>query len=86
MNINSNVNDVVRAVLNSLIFFCEKILHTTKAQKYKDATEQKHQITNKQTKIKNELKKYLRGKKSLICLFALLCKIKNRKKRKVPTM
>ena len=37
----SNVNEVIRSVLNSL-FFYEKISHAPKAQKYKDATKQKH--------------------------------------------
>ena len=37
----SNVNEVIRAVLN-FIFFYEKIWHAPKAQKHKYATEQKH--------------------------------------------
>ena len=40
-NLSSNVNKVIRAVLDSL-FFYEKISHASKAQKPKDATEQKH--------------------------------------------
>ena len=46
----SNVNEVIRTVLNSLFFFFyEKILHAPKApkapkaQRHKDATEQKHE-------------------------------------------
>ena len=66
-----------------------------KAEKQKDATEQKLKNANKRTKIKNALKKNLRGGKSLIRLFAFLCflgarrkrqqKKEGRKKRKVPT-
>ena len=32
-NSSSNINEVIRAVLNSLLFFYEKICHTSKAQK-----------------------------------------------------
>ena len=32
-NSSSNINEVVRAVLNSLLFFYEKICHAPKAQK-----------------------------------------------------
>ena len=40
-----------------------------KHQKHKNITKQKHKNANKQTKIKNGLKKHLSGKKSLIHLF-----------------
>ena len=40
---------------------------------HKNRTKEKHKIANKRTKIKNALKKHLRGKKSLIRLFAYLC-------------
>ena len=33
MNFSSNVTEVIRAVLNSLLFFYKKILHALKAQK-----------------------------------------------------
>ena len=40
---SSNVNEVIRAVLNSLFFFFyKKISHAPKVQKHKDATKQKH--------------------------------------------
>ena len=42
---SSNVNEVIRAVLNSLIFFMKRFRphkKHQKHQKYKDATEQKH--------------------------------------------
>ena len=41
-----------------------------KAQKHRNATRQNHKNANKEAKIKNALKKHLRGKKSLIRLFA----------------
>ena len=79
MNFSSNINEVIRAVLNFLLFFYEEISHAQisikkhkKAQKstktYKKAPKvQKHnqakvQNANKRTKIKNALKKHLRGK------------------------
>ena len=45
--------------------------HQKAPKSTKSITKQKHKNTNKQTKIKNALKKYLSGKKSLIHLFAL---------------
>ena len=62
--------EVIRAVLNSF-FFTERF-HTH--QKHKSIKTQPSKSTKsyKQTKIKNALKKDLRGKKSLICLFAFL--------------
>ena len=74
---NSNINEVIWTVLNSLFIFYEKILHAQKApkstkknkkhQKHKDATKQKHKNANKRTKTKN----------ALICVF-VLAKKKNR--------
>ena len=55
---SSNINEVIRAILN---FFIQEF-HKQKAQN-----------AYKQTKIKNALKKHLRGKQSLIHLFAFLC-------------
>ena len=43
------------------------------AQKAQKRNQAKAQNANKRTKIKNALKKHLRGKKSLIRLFAFLC-------------
>ena len=77
---SSNINEVIQTVLNFLLFFYKKILHAQRSTKnhqkhkqHKNTTKQKHKNANKQTKIKNALKKYLRGKKSLIRLFAFLC-------------
>ena len=68
-----NVNQVIRAVLNSLIFLQKDFTHTrTHTHTH---THTKAQNTHKQTKIKkaafNDLKKHLREKKSLICSFVL---------------
>ena len=76
---SSNINEVIKTVLNFLLFFYEKILHAPKstkkhqkaqkaprAQKHQKAqklNQTKAQNTNKQTKIKNALKKHLSGKK-----------------------
>ena len=56
---SSNINEVIRAVLNSLFnFFLQKDFARTKStKKHKDATKQKHKNANKQTKTKNALKK-----------------------------
>ena len=75
---SSNINYVIRAVLNFLLFFYKEIFaqkstkgtkitkthqKAQKAPKHKNATKHKHKIANKQTKIKSTLKKYRRGKK-----------------------
>ena len=82
MNFSSNINEVIRAVLNFLLFFYEEISHAQistkkhknaqkRTKKHKKAQKapkvQKHnqakvQNANKRTKIKNALKKHLRGK------------------------
>ena len=76
-NVCSSINEVIKTVLNFLLFFYEKILHapksTKKYKKHKNITKQKYNNANKRTKIKNMLKKHLRGKKSLIRFFAFLC-------------
>ena len=89
ITISSNVNEVIRAVLNSLYFFCKKIFHAPKvpkapkapkAQKQKDTTEQKLK-TLSANKIKKWIKKHLRRKKvtySLICVFVLFVCAKKR--------
>ena len=86
---SSNVNEIIRAVLNSLIFFFfyKKILHAAKAQKHKDGTKQENK-TLQANKNEKCAQKHLRGKKSHIRLFVFLCarRKENRKKRKVPTM
>ena len=77
---SSNINEVIQTVFNFLLFFYEKILHAQRStknhqkhKKHKNATKQKHKNANKQTKIRNMLKKHLRGKMSLIRLFTFLC-------------
>ena len=76
-NVCSSINEVIKTVLNFLLFFYEKILHapksTKKHKRHKNLTKQKHKNANKRTKIKNMLKKHLRGKKSLIRFFVFLC-------------
>ena len=82
--ISSNINEVIRTVLNFLFFFLTKRFRThqkvpkstkstkkhQKHKKHKNVTKQKHKNTIKRTKIKNAIKKW---KKSLIRLFAFLC-------------
>ena len=82
---SSNVNEVIRAVLNSLYFFTKRF---RTHQKHKSINTQSSKSTKryKRTKIQNALKKHLRGRKSLICLFAFLCFLcarrkENRKKK-----
>ena len=58
----SNINEVIRAVLNFLLLFTKTFYTHQKAQKRNQA---KAQNANKQTKIKNALKKYLSGKSDL---------------------
>ena len=73
-HLSSNVNEVIRAVLNSLFFFTKRFDTHQKHQKHKDATKQKHKrLQAKKKQKQNAPKKYLRGKKSLIRLFAFLC-------------
>ena len=72
----SNKNEVIKTVFNFLFFFFMRAFYTHKKhQKAQKALKiQKHKQTHKnannQTKIKNALKKYLSGKRSLIRLFA----------------
>ena len=66
---SSNKSEVIKAVLNLL----QDYTLTKKHQKHKNATKLKHKNVNKRTKIKNALKKHLRGKKSLIGVFAFFC-------------
>ena len=88
MNFSSNINEVIRAVLSSFFlrkeFACTKSTKSSKKhqkpQKLRNATKQKYKNANKQTKIKNALKKHLRWKKSLTHLFAFLCFLCKRRK------
>ena len=55
IGISSNINEVVRAVLNFLLFFYKKILHAQKIiKKYKKA--QEHKSTKKHQKQENTTK------------------------------
>ena len=76
--VSSNINEVIRAVLNP--FFYKKILHAPKAQNHKNSTKQKHKNANKQSKIKNKLKKGGKVTYSLICVSVLFVRAKKRKK------
>ena len=66
--ISSNVNEVIRAVLNSLFLFCKKILHAQKAQKARGRNQAKAQNATKYggptTPIKTLL--YIRTKTSFL--------------------
>ena len=81
--VSSNINEVIRAVLNPLFFFYKTILHAPKAQNHKNATKQKHKNANKRTKIKNVLKK---GEKAYLrfCAFCALEEKKIEKRKKSP--
>ena len=78
----------------TLYFFHEKILHAPKASKASKAPKAQRRNQAKAQNATNEQKlkmhKHLRGKKSLIDLFAFLrflcARKENRKKRKVSTM
>ena len=49
-NLSSNINEVIRAVLNPLLFFYEKILHSPKHQKHKKALNASTAQKKKKTK------------------------------------
>ena len=49
-NLSSNTNEVTRAVLNPLLFFYEKILHSPKHQKHKKALNASTAQKKKKTK------------------------------------
>ena len=51
MNFSSNVTEVIRAVLNSLLFFYKKILHALKAQKASKASKAPKSQKHNQTKV-----------------------------------
>ena len=77
MNFSTNINEVIRTVLNFLLIYFSlkkdfvRTKSTKKYQKYKKAQQaqkapkntEKHKNANKRTKIKNALKKHLSGKK-----------------------
>ena len=78
--LSSDINEVVKTVLNFLLFFYVKILHapksTKKFKKHKSITKR----TNKRTKNENTLKNYLRGKSHLSAYLRICaCEKKNRR-------
>ena len=85
-HISSNVIEVIRAVLNSLLFiffFYKKILHAPKApkvQKHKDTTKQKHKMlqVNKNKKMCLKISKGEKVSCLLICVFVLFVHVKKR--------
>ena len=68
-SVSSNINEVIRSVLNFLFFFMirshkyKKALKALKAPKSIKHNQAKAQNANKRIKIKNALKKHLSGKK-----------------------
>ena len=70
---SSNINAVIRAILNVLFFCLRKDFARTKSIKKTKKKNTTQKNANKRIKIKNVYKKHLRGKKSLIRLFAFLC-------------
>ena len=71
---SSNINEVIRAVLNPLLFFCEKISHEPKALKALKALKgiktprQKHKNANKQISDYFPLRCFLGAFFIFICL------------------
>ena len=90
-NLSSNVNEIIRPVLNSIFFtkrLCTHQKHKQhqKHQKYQKCKSTKTQPSKstkryKRTNIKNALNKHIRRKKSLIRLFAFLCFLCARRKK-----
>ena len=93
-NFDSNINEVIRPVLNFLLFFYEKISHTQKAQKSQKAPKaQKAQKAQKrnQAKVQNatskqkqkmRLKNIKREKSNFfdyLCFSVFFVRTKNRK-------
>ena len=54
---SSNVNEVIRAVLNPLFFFTKIFCTHQKHQKHKDASKQKHKTTHKKHQKHNDATK-----------------------------
>ena len=53
---SSNVNEVIRAILNFFIFFTKRFYTHKKHKKHKDATKQKHKKHKKNTRHKKHKK------------------------------
>ena len=56
IGISSNINEVIRAVLNFLLFFYEKILHAPKSTKSTKQHQKAPKSTKKHKKHKNATK------------------------------
>ena len=56
IGISSNINEVIRAVLNFLLFFYEKILHAPKSTKSTKQHQKAPKSTKKHKKYKNATK------------------------------
>ena len=88
---DSNINEVIRPVLNLLLFFYEKISHTKKAQKSQEAQKAQKAQKRNQAKVQNATSKQKQKmrlkniKQEKSNLFAYLCfsvffvRTKNRK-------
>ena len=84
-DLSSNINEVIRAVLNFLLFFTKIFRTHQKAPKSTKSTKstktQRNKNANKQTKIKNTLKKHIRGGSNLFA-YLRFCVFVQAKKRK----
>ena len=69
MNFSSNINEVIRAVLNFLFFFYKKILHAPKAQKALKAPKS----TKSNKRHKNTQAKAQNANKQISDYFSLRC-------------
>ena len=90
-NFDSNINEVIRPVLNFLLFFYEKISHTQKAQKSQKAPKAQKAQKRNQAKVQNatskqkqkmRLKNIKREKSNLfayLCFSVFFVRTKNRK-------
>ena len=72
-NVISNINEVIRSVLNSLLFFTKRFCSHKKHQKHKDATKEKHKTlqVNKSKKMRLKASKGKKATYSLIYVFGL---------------
>ena len=90
-NFDSNINEVIRPVLNFLLFFYEKMSHTQKAQKSQKAPKAQKAQKRNQAKVQNatskqkqkmRLKNIKREKSNLfayLCFSVFFVRTKNRK-------
>ena len=82
INFSSNVNEVIRSVLNSSFFFYEKILHAPKAPKTPKAQRRNQAKTqsaaSKQKKMHLKTSKEKKVTHSLICVFVIFVRAKKR--------